>query len=172
MVVMTAKWAGKCRRCGGTLLPGSQIEWKEGEGAQHLTPDECLAAKLAPAPVLTLCGPQGERPEDRERAKQLLLSHPWKVAKTMPKIPHEYTLRRLWLNDEDFIWVCEHLRATGYEARFGGRVFTYYDIAEHQYWPCDGVTRGPLEARTTVSLINRAVKKPSKRPSTPTLGLE
>ena len=159
MVVMAAKWAGRCKRCGGSLVPGSQIEWTKGEGAQHLTADECLASKLAPPPVLSLRGPQPERPEDRERIEQLLAAHPWRVAKTMPKIPHEYTLRLLWANDEDFIWAVEYIRRVGYEARFGGRVFVYYDIAEHQYFPCDGVTRGPLEDRGTVSLINRAVKK-------------
>ena len=55
----------------------------------------------------------------------------------------------------------EYIRRVGYEARFGGRIFIYYDIEEYQYWPCDGDPRGPVDARTTVSLINRAVKKPS-----------
>ncbi len=46
--------------------------------------------------------------------------------------------RRLWQNDEDFIWAVEYIRRAGYEQRFAGRVFVYYDIAEHQYFPCDG----------------------------------
>ena len=110
-----------------------------------------------------LRGPQPERPEDRERVTQLLLSHPWKVAKTMPKIPPEYTLRRLWLNDGDFIWTTEYIRHVGYQEPFAGRTWIYYDVGEHQYWDCGG----PV---ADVGLINRAVKKPMKRPSTPTLG--
>ena len=125
-------------------MPGSKIDWKKGEGAQHLTADECLAAKLAPPPVLSLRGPQPERPEDRARLEKLMAAHPWRVAKTMPKIPHEYTLRRLWLNDEDFIWAVEYIRRVGYEHRFGGRVFIYWNFGPHMYFPCDGVTCGPL----------------------------
>ena len=154
MVVMTGKWRGKCRRCGGALLPGTQIDWRRGEGAQHLTPEECLAATLGPPPVLALRGPQEERPEDRERATQLLLSHPRKVAKTMPKIPHEYTLRRLWLNERDFIWTVEYIRRVAYQERFLGRTWIYFDAGEHQYWDCGG-------AVADVGLINRAVRRPA-----------
>ena len=171
MVKMASKFAGKCRTCGRAILPGSAMDWTKEGGARHLSAEECAAAPMTVPPVV-LRRPQDERPEDRERATRLLLSQPWKVAKTMPKIPHEYTLRRLWVNDEDFIWTVEHLRATGYEQLFGGRVYTYYDIAEYQYFPCDGETRGLLAARTTVTLINRAPRKASTKPSAPTLGLE
>ena len=161
MVVMAAKWTGKCKVCGGIILPGTQMDWTKDGGAKHVTGEDCAAAPES-VPQVVLRGPQPERPEARERATRLLLAHPWKVAKTMPKIPHAYTLRRLWENDEDFIWAVEYIRHAGYEQRFAGRVFVYYDIAEHQYWSCDGETRGPLEARTTVGLINRAVRKKPK----------
>ncbi len=166
MAVMAAKWRGRCRVCGGVLPQGSQIEWTKDTGARHLHPDACAEALENPPVERPLRGPQPESPEEQARIGHLLLSHPWKVAKSMPQIPHEYTLRRLWANDEDFVWAVEHIRRVGYERRFGGRVFIYYDIGEHQYFPTDGDPRGPVGARTTVNLINRAVKKPSVvRPS-------
>lgn len=157
MVTMAAKWRGKCRLCGGVLPLGTQIEWTKEGGARHLTPEECESARVSPPPVIALRGPAVELPEERARLERLLLGQTWKFAKTMAKMPHWYTLRRLWVNDEYFIWAVEYIRRVGYEQRFGGRIFVYLDIAEYQYWPCDGETRGPLDARGTVSLINRAL---------------
>ena len=162
MVVIAARFAGKCRRCGRPIQPGSQMEWTKAGGALHLTLAECEAA---PA-VLQLREAQPELPGERERAERLLLSHPWKAATSeqYKKLPHEYTLRKNW-DAAEFEWVAQHIRATGYEQQFIGRVWTYYDVGEHQYW-----TMGNPLSETT--LINRAVKKPSKRPLTPTLGFE
>jgi hypothetical protein len=128
------------------------MEWTKAGGALHLTPEEC---ETAPA-VLELRGPQPELPEDRARAEQLLLSHAWKVA-TSPryaKLPHAYTLRRTWANAEDFVWTVEHIRRVGYQERFIGRTWIYYDMGEHQYWDCGGPMSG-------VGLINRAVRRPA-----------
>ena len=62
------------------------------------------------------------------------------------------------------IWVVEHIRSVGYEARFAGRIYVYYDIAEFQYWPHpDGMPRSTDPEVRTI-LINRAVKKPSQLP--------
>lgn len=161
MVVMAAKWRGRCRLCGAALPAGTQIEWTKETGARHVSAEACAEALANPPVEPVLRGLQPETDADRERIRSLLLGHPWKVAKTMPTIPHEYMLRRLWANDEDFIWCVEYIRAVGYEQKFGGRVFVYYDIGEHQYFPCDGDPRGPVDAKTTVSLINRALKKAS-----------
>jgi hypothetical protein len=154
---MLSKWAGRCKACGIAIPPGTQIDWTKDGGARHVTPADCEAARLVPPPVETpLRGPGVELPEERARVEHLLLSHPWKTASTMPRLPHSYTLRRLWLNDEDFIWAVEYIRRVGYEGRFVGRVFTYIDVAEHQYWSCDGDPRS-TDPRTTVGLINRAL---------------
>ncbi len=151
---------------------GHADDWTKDGGAKHVTGEDCAAAPES-APPVVLRGPQPERPEDRERIERLLLGHPWKTATSMPKIPHEYTLRRLWHDDGAFIRCVDYIRAVGYEARFGGQVYKYYDIAEHQYFPCFGDTVSPIESKNAAILINRAVKKkPSQRPSTPTLGFE
>ncbi len=157
MVTMAARWAGRCRGCGRAILPGMQMDWEKGHGARHLNEAECaLAPAEAPKQNVVLRGPQPELPEERARIEQLLLSHSWKAAtsKVYEKLPHEYSLQRLWLNDEDFAWCVEYIRRVGYETRFIGRVWTYYDVGEYQYW-----TMGSPVPETT--LINRAVRRPA-----------
>ncbi len=153
MVVVAAKWSGKCRVCGGALPPGTQIEWTRETGARHVTAEACAGA-LANPPLLDplLSAPQPQTPEDFEWLKRLLLAQTWKVAKTMPKIPHSYTLRKHWEVDEDFVWCIEHIRAVGYQQRFGGRTYIYANVDELCYWDCGGPVSG-------VGLINRAVRK-------------
>ena len=166
MVVMAARFSGKCKRCGRPIAAGTQMEWTKAGGALHLTPEDCERASVAAPP---LRGPQPEDPEELMLIVELLLAHPWKSAtsKRYEKLPHQYTLRRQWANDADFVWCVEYIRRVGYEQHFIGRVWIYYDIGEHQYWDCGGDPRGPVGARTTVSLINRALKKPSgARPAT------
>ena len=156
MVTMAAKWRGKCRLCGCVIPQGVEIEWTKESGARHLTPEECEAARLTPPPVeAPLRGPGVELPDERARAEHLLLSHAWKTATSAQyvKLPHQYSLRKLW-SDEDFDWVVGHIRAVGYEQRFIGRVWTYYDLFGHQYW-----TMGSPVPETT--LINRAARRPA-----------
>ncbi len=82
---------------------------------------------------------------------------PWKYAKTMPHMPHEYTLRK-WAQElgleSEFESAVRFIRENGYKERFGSKVYTYYDVADEegitwQYW-----TMGAPYERTT--LINRA----------------
>ena len=152
MVVIAAKFSGKCRRCGRPIQPGSLMDWSKDGGAVHVSAADCEAA---PA-VLELRGPQPELPEERALVERLLLSHPWKAAtsKAYAKLPHEYSLRRLWPHDEEFAWCVEYIRRVGYQERFIGRVWTYLDAGQHQYW-----TMGDPVPETT--LINRAVRRPA-----------
>lgn len=161
MVVMLSKWMGRCKTCGGVLGVGTMIDWSEGDGARHVTPAECEAARLMPPPVEPpLRGPGVELPEERARVERLLLSHPWKAAtsKAYAKLPHEYTLRKQWHDDASFDWVVEYIRRVGYEQRFIGRIWTYYDVCgdagAHQYW-----TMGSPVPETI--LINRALRRPA-----------
>ncbi len=154
---MLSKWAGRCKRCGVVILPGTQIDWTKDGGARHLTAEECEAALLSPPVEPDLRGPQPELAEERARVEQLLLSHVWKFASSprYAKLPHWYTLRRTWDNEEDFIWTVEYIRRVGYQERFIGRVWTYLDAGDFQHWDCGG----PV---ADVGLINRAVRKVAK----------
>ena len=151
MVVMLAKWPGRCKRCGKPIVTGTPMDWVKGSGATHATPEDCENAASEAPP---LRGPQPEDPEDRMNVVELLLAHPWKTAtsKRYEKLPHQYTLRHQWLDDEAFLWVVSHIRNVGYEKYFIGRVWIYYDIGDMQYWDCGGELH-------TIEGLNRAVRK-------------
>lgn len=36
-MTITARFGGKCTKCGGTIRPGDSIEWAKGKGATHAT---------------------------------------------------------------------------------------------------------------------------------------
>lgn len=86
---------------------------------------------------------------DRERLEHLFRAHPFRFATSMPTIPHEYTLRKTWANQDDFDWAVETIRQYGYRRRWGTRTFTYLDLDGWKYW-----TMGSPIPQTI--LINRA----------------
>lgn len=54
-MTITAKFSGKCVRCGGRLPQGSRIEWTRDGGARHLDATACAAAQVVTvAPVADL----------------------------------------------------------------------------------------------------------------------
>jgi len=90
-------------------------------------------------------------PEDTMTLEQLgdwLAAAAWRFAKTMPEIPHEYTLRK-WNNGGEFEAAVRTIRAHGYQRTFRGRTYTYVNVGEHRFW-----TMGAPVWETTV--INRA----------------
>jgi hypothetical protein len=154
MVVIAAKFTGKCKRCGKLIRPGKPMDWTKEGGATHVTKEGCEQAET----TLTLRPAQPEDPQDRARVVELLLSHPWKAAtsKQYEKLPHEYSLRKFW-NEGDFVWTLEYIRRVGYEAMLLGRIWIYYSISDRVYWDCGGSTE-------VCGLINRAVRRSEPRP--------
>lgn len=64
----------------------------------------------------------------------ILLSTPFKVAKTMPKIPHEYTLKQNWEDKELFQYVCDYILMYGKKEWFFRTQYSYYYIGGYKYW--------------------------------------
>jgi hypothetical protein len=73
----------------------------------------------------------------------------WTYAKTMPKTPHEYTLREAAPDESLFERVVMHIRRHGYRQVYGRATYTYLDIDGWHYW-----TMGSPPIETI--LINRA----------------
>lgn len=86
---------------------------------------------------------------DQETAEAALLSASFRFAKTMPKIPHEYTRRREWSDEILFENVVKFIRENGRQERFWRSIYTYYYLDGWKYW-----TMGEPVAETI--LINRA----------------
>lgn len=85
-----------------------------------------------------------------DRVASDLLAQEWTFAKTMPRDPHWYTLRKRWQEDEAFERAVRYLRRVGYRQTYRRARYAYSNINEHCYW-----TMGwPVEE---TELINRAV---------------
>ena len=87
--------------------------------------------------------------ETLQYMREILLSKTWRFAKTMPKTPHWYTLRKTWGNDILFDEIVLLIRKHGYQHRYGKTWYVKIDIDDMQYW-----TMGSPVAKTI--LINRA----------------
>lgn len=82
----------------------------------------------------------------------MLESASWKFAKSMPGIPHFYTLRNTWESSRQFDNVVQLIRYFGYDTKFYSRMYRYWDCNGYHHW-----TMGEPIHETL--LINRAVKK-------------
>lgn len=50
MATMTAKFPGRCTKCGGSFQAGTQIDWRKGAGASHVRCGSSTVSSTAPAP--------------------------------------------------------------------------------------------------------------------------
>ena len=58
----------------------------------------------------------------------------WKFAKTMPEIPHWYTLREERQDDERFSLAVKFVYDNGRLGHWYGRARRYYDLDGFTYW--------------------------------------
>lgn len=89
----------------------------------------------------------------------------WKVAKSMPQTPHEYTLRRDAKDADLFERVVIHIRQVGHHKKWGKTTYTYLDIDGWQYWTIGA----PLEATKRTTAISLVLS--TDRSSSPTLSI-
>ena len=82
--------------------------------------------------------------------RNLLNECVWHVAKSMPNIPHSYTRKREWLNQDLFDQLVIYINTHGRKERFYKTVFTYYYLNDYKYWTMD-------KDLSKVILINRAL---------------
>lgn len=67
-----------------------------------------------------------------------LLTAKWKVAKTMPYAPHEYTTRQEWADDSSYVDMLKLIDLHGVEQRWGCRTYRYLYFKEYKYWAMHG----------------------------------
>ena len=84
--------------------------------------------------------------------EDFIANAPWRFAKTMPHMPHEYTVRGE-TRDEHFNWFVLYIREHGYRATYRGHYYVYLEVDGWRYW-----TMGAPVAVTTI--INRAEISP------------
>ncbi len=79
----------------------------------------------------------------------LLKNAKFVFAKSMPKMPHHYTLRETW-DSNTFDYVVQKIRELGAPERFFKKTYIYYYANGYKYW-----TMGNPTDQT--KLINRAI---------------
>ena len=83
---------------------------------------------------------QPDRPDLPESPEQFVESVGWRFARSMPTIPHEYTLRGEKVEGVEpppaawHDWFIRQIREHGYEGSFFGRSYTYLEVGDHKYW--------------------------------------
>lgn len=82
--------------------------------------------------------------------QKLLSDEKWIFAKSMPKIPHEYTRKREWKNPELFYDVAKFIMDNGAPETFWKRTYSYYRYNGKKYWVMDADAKD-------CTLINRAL---------------
>ncbi len=96
-----------------------------------------------------------------DELREFVQTSPWKFARTMPQMPHEYTLRANAPDEKLFERVVLYIRQAGYKANFGSVTYTYFDIDGWKYWTMVaplGPT-GTYDRSIHTILINRAKVK-------------
>lgn len=114
----------------GVEISGADLHWNATQN---------VAIKLAEAHTAKLQPwwrslPDAERWARFERLGQLLESHPFQFAKTMPQNPHWYTLRKKWAHDDEFQWAVETIRLAGRRQRYAKTWYVVCDVNEFFYW--------------------------------------
>lgn len=131
-----------------------------GPGRGH---DDAPAARAGalPAPRPAPVGPLLSREEAATRLltpqelEEWMQSVRWTFAATMPRHPHEYSLKR-WQDPRRFDRVVETIWALGYDRRYLGRPWRSLDVRDFYCWVCTEPTEGaPAPVGPTI-LINRA----------------
>tara|TARA_Y100000004_G_scaffold63462_1_gene71159 strand:- start:6581 stop:6880 length:300 start_codon:yes stop_codon:yes gene_type:complete len=86
----------------------------------------------------------------KKELAEILKDSSFRVAKTMPKIPHSYTLKEKWISAKEFERVVLAIREHGKREHWKwGKYFTYFYANGYKYW-----TMGN-DLKKTI-LINRA----------------
>lgn len=86
-----------------------------------------------------------------ERVKEILESHPYRVAATMPQNPHMYSQKKNWINKSDWLQCVKFIKTRGEISwKFGNGYRTVY-LGDYKYWSMPG----DLDSNK-VNLINRS----------------
>ena len=91
-----------------------------------------------------------------ERLSENLRNATYKFAKTMPYMPHYYTVGKTWDNYKEFLWTCHAIQDYGVKQQFFKDPRKYFYLDGWRYWIMD---KDPSDA----AIINRereTIRKP------------
>lgn len=89
--------------------------------------------------------------QDTQFVETFIAKHPFKFAKSMPKIPHEYVLSKN-VDPKEFSYFEMLIKQYGTPEKFGSRYYKYLHFGPHKYW----VLPSP---NPEVFVLNRALRR-------------
>jgi hypothetical protein len=172
--VIKGRYTCLCTACGKWIRGGDLVEYDPARKGVRHPPGECATAYPSlPPGTLTRSTDPVEQWAEIERLGRLLEAQAWTVARTMPDVPHEWSLRPKrrkqypcrWTSEEEFDSVLLGIRRWGLRRKWRTTTFTKLDINDRYYWTC-----APLQAPPqNTDLINRAVRATYEPPPLPYL---
>jgi hypothetical protein len=106
---------------------------------------------------------------DLDDARAFIEASRWRFARSLPVLPHEYTLREWHVEaatEPHFLAFVESIRTHGYRQRFGSRrILTYWQVDSWRYWVMSPPEVPLAEVLERTTLINRAEVDENGRPS-------
>ena len=138
---------GACQDTRWIYLAEDIVDPKSGEVGKATNPVRCRACDPATPPHLS-----------DEEMRKWMGSASWRFAKTMPRHPHEYSLRA-WNDEALFERIVKTIWDRGYDRPYLRRVWRSLDVGEHYIWIAGAPPEPshPAPVKET-ALINRALR--------------
>jgi SWIM zinc finger len=135
-----------CAACveGWVYLAETIVSEETGEATEVLNPVRCRRCWGVEPPYLT-----------DEELERWMEGVPWRFAKTMPRHPHSYTLRREQ-DEETFLRVIMTIWDLGYDRSYLGRPWRSLDVGGFYVWVHTLPERGMSAPLKSTVLVNRA----------------
>lgn len=85
----------------------------------------------------------------RKEIERFIAKNQWTFARSMPRQPHEYLLRKKATEEKLFVLFVLYIREFGYDQKYGSMNIRYADFGSCRYWTMGDLLEGTI-------LINRA----------------
>jgi hypothetical protein len=95
---------------------------------------------------------------NKKTADTLLSSIKFKVAETMPTMPHEYNLRDQWSNSQEFDELVGYINNNSVSEKYKGKYYKCYYANGFKYWALKAPSWS--KNRDIVCIINRTRVEP------------
>jgi hypothetical protein len=136
-----------CMGSGWIYMGTEDVDPSTGEVIEAVNPVRSRRCQAVEPPYLT-----------DEQLQEWMESVRWRYARTMPKHPHDYSLKE-WNDEQTFLRVVQTIWDCGYDRLYLRRPWRSLDVGDYYIWVCSRPEspRQPAPLKET-ELVNRAVR--------------
>ncbi len=99
-----------------------------------------------------------------DEVREFIRTSRWIFAKSMPNVPHEYTLRKEVASDAEFVRFVQHIRGVGEVRPWGKYRNSYLDIDGMSYWTMGSPIEETILINREVTGVNDKIGASLRRP--------